>query len=756
MASGSKGKGKEQPRTSTPVWIQGITSSAFLSGNLQAARHVITRDLGNSIPEIPFEAFATYILPPLPSKFSLKMTEADLTEAGVLRKRCKMKWTEFPKEPTNMEGIETVIYKGLAKIHSAIIECASNSTSEPATASYFFGGSVSLASSKSTKSKPDGWCALVPNHELRTDEVRRISKARKLRSKRREEWLNVTRVDEYKRQDNEHTRQDNVEKVCWSLHQIMSVDPRRRFAFGVTVENTQMRIWFCCRQVVLVSERFDFLRDHGKFIHVVVSLCFASPNDLGFDNTVKLKYERCKDDFQFEMTVRVHDQIGHEQMEAYQTLETISDYAADALCGRATRTFKAKKANSQGAEEDIIVIKDVWVDSDRKREQEIYKEIKEAWDTSYTTDSWPLLTIVGGGDVQLSGHSDTTDRIMRGLQLQDFKNSFCFGPNPLHISSSQTSAIGLPFGAAISGEQTLPHYFKPKTHYRILYEEFGISLSSTTTMRGALDIVKNSITALKTLHRMGYVHRDLHLDNILSFQGRVLLGDIEYAKRYDDITDTTHAIRTGLLQFLPLEVEASEYLFKTTALHPLRLKDLQEEDGVEVDVLTKATALLLKGKETAIDSPKMPFAYNPLHDIESILWMAAWFIMWHGPPKEGKSAYPQSMAEVDEQLRSATELFSATMANRLSFIKIMESDNNIIPYTSKAFGKEYGETVGKAICLLHVAYVEAEMGNQINKKAFLIHDKILEILNSMSAEDFDLVRITDIQKSYPVPKAKKK
>jgi hypothetical protein len=49
-------------------------------------------------------------------------------------------------------------------------------------------------------------------------------------------------------------------KILWNLHHIMNVDRRRRFAFGVTIENTDTRIWFCCREMVFVTEQFDFMR----------------------------------------------------------------------------------------------------------------------------------------------------------------------------------------------------------------------------------------------------------------------------------------------------------------------------------------------------------------------------------------------------------------------------------------------------------------------------------------------------------------
>ena len=67
----------------------------------------------------------------------------------------------------------------------------------------------------------------------------------------------------------------------------MQEDPRRRFVYAFTIENTTMRVWLCDRSEVLVSEPFDFMRvsprlagdvrlyvsfyamsqDHEKFAH---------------------------------------------------------------------------------------------------------------------------------------------------------------------------------------------------------------------------------------------------------------------------------------------------------------------------------------------------------------------------------------------------------------------------------------------------------------------------------------------------------
>jgi len=56
------------------------------------------------------------------------------------------------------------------------------------------------------------------------------------------------------------------------MQHIMRTDARLRFTFDVTIENTTTRAWFCCRQVVLVSQRFNFLEVHVSFLDFASSL----------------------------------------------------------------------------------------------------------------------------------------------------------------------------------------------------------------------------------------------------------------------------------------------------------------------------------------------------------------------------------------------------------------------------------------------------------------------------------------------------
>ena len=52
----------------------------------------------------------------------------------------------------------------------------------------------------------------------------------------------------------------NVLKILWSLHHMMHVDHRRRFAFETSIENADARIWFCCREIVFITYCFDYMQ----------------------------------------------------------------------------------------------------------------------------------------------------------------------------------------------------------------------------------------------------------------------------------------------------------------------------------------------------------------------------------------------------------------------------------------------------------------------------------------------------------------
>lgn len=49
------------------------------------------------------------------------------------------------------------------------------------------------------------------------------------------------------------------------MENCMRMDPRRRFVYAFTIEDTAMKLWYCDRAQVLVSEPFNFVEVFASF-----------------------------------------------------------------------------------------------------------------------------------------------------------------------------------------------------------------------------------------------------------------------------------------------------------------------------------------------------------------------------------------------------------------------------------------------------------------------------------------------------------
>ncbi|KAF9078798.1 hypothetical protein BDP27DRAFT_1193750, partial [Rhodocollybia butyracea] len=82
----------------------------------------------------------------------------------------------------------------------------------------------------------------------------------------------------------------NVRKVVYDMSTILRLDPCRRFTFGITVENCDMRIWFLSRAVLLKSKPFNFMKEPHLLIQLFLSFAFASPSKMGWDPTISFSH----------------------------------------------------------------------------------------------------------------------------------------------------------------------------------------------------------------------------------------------------------------------------------------------------------------------------------------------------------------------------------------------------------------------------------------------------------------------------------
>ncbi|KAI5997593.1 hypothetical protein EDD15DRAFT_2246630 [Pisolithus albus] len=130
--------------------------------------------------------------------------------------------------------------------------------------------------------------------------------------------------------------------------------------------------------------------------------------------------------------------------------------------------------------------------------------------------------------------------------------------------------------------------------------------------------------AVEFLHSVDWVRRDVNACNVVRSGKMAKLDDFEFAKRLDSF-ETTHELRQLTLDFMACEVGARNLLFQPLVCRPY---------ADERDCL---------------------FRFNPLHDMESVWWMAMWVVYYHAV---------QAGEPLSEQLEYLHKLFPGCLGER--------------------------------------------------------------------------------------------
>ncbi len=82
----------------------------------------------------------------------------------------------------------------------------------------------------------------------------------------------------------------DVRKCLWSLQHVMRESARHRASFGMTIENSTTRVWFCCRSVVIVSKAFNLINVRVFYLFsVTINRHEWTPNMLHWNTIRSLK-----------------------------------------------------------------------------------------------------------------------------------------------------------------------------------------------------------------------------------------------------------------------------------------------------------------------------------------------------------------------------------------------------------------------------------------------------------------------------------
>ncbi|KAI5116305.1 hypothetical protein M0805_004646 [Coniferiporia weirii] len=504
----------------TPPKARSVDQSNYRTGTLEERRSAVIDDLGRAIPEIDLQFFLENILPPLRDGFNPTDIVNSLGEGGDI---INGYWKLFEKEPKNMHGThEPLAFGLLASLFDTIVQAANKkSYTHSQTLTLCMERNLTPYSEKGSTNRPDG-CMV-----LKDAESTRLS------------WYDLGLTMEVKKLDQRGSRDDNIGKQIFNMQYLMSLDPCRRSTFGITIENYNMRLWFCSRSVVLVSRGFNFRTAHETLVRVFLSFAFASKTELGWDPTVSVTIEN--DARRFNFTVK--DQI-------FKSVRVLSDIGADAIIGRATRAFIVKWKDDK-----LAVLKDVWIDDDRDPEHAIRSSILTDVEKKFVADF-----------VKVNNQIDHTIKVLMRGSAPSLENTFdlllvkpVFSAARSSTGYSQTSDP-IAYEVMHGSRKRLHH----RVHYRIVFREIGVPLHQVRKLSEMFTVLGDVSQVLEYIHRSGWVHRDISAGNVYSYINgrgwlRGLLGDLEYARRAG--TDAKHEVRTGTKAFMAIEVESQAYRF---------------------------------------------------------------------------------------------------------------------------------------------------------------------------------------------------
>jgi hypothetical protein len=290
-------------------------------------------------------------------------------------------------------------------------------------------------------------------------------------------------------------RSQDTSNIVQAMRYIMTIDARRRFVFGITFKSASLRLWYVNRSMLVRSKPLDTIKvvstpfiglpslirvqDKERCLRVLLSFAFASDVDMGLDPSVEL-VESTKGSF-------YHISVNNAQ---YKTLAILQDHRPDALLGRGARIFKVKRVGDP--EDQIHVLKDLWLEKNRKPEHQIYEEIVEDVRRLYSekdadTIKQYLLTPVDSAIVKVNGIEDDTGTSM--LRRHALESSSNETQPPIRLPSHDSATCGnactrcsdMELDAVDDIEYALEKNCR-RSHYRVVFKEYATPISRVRMM----------------------------------------------------------------------------------------------------------------------------------------------------------------------------------------------------------------------------------------------------------------------------------
>ncbi|KAG2017273.1 other/FunK1 protein kinase [Coprinopsis cinerea AmutBmut pab1-1] len=356
----------------------------------------------------------------------------------------------------------------------------------------------------------------------------------------------------------------------------MNEDARRKFAYGITVENDYASLWHFHPSSPVKSTAFSILQ-HPDLL-ALVSLFLATSEQLGYDPHVTLLPDMS---YVYQIPADPRSDVPL----YFKTVDLISQYRSSSLTGRCSRVWTVKQVISMTdrrrvAGTQLRVLKDVTLDAHRKTEAEIQDELFRDIAAFANHGKWRTSPIVK------RFKEPDFDSLAEALEGDNFKRFFS-GIIARHLDSD---SVTLPTRSSghippPNGPEVVRNPVSKRRCF-FVYEHVCTSLYDIPTMGEAIDVAKGCLTALRLMSCAGWVHRDISPGNIRSSSDhtwQVKLSDLEFAKRFPDSPDHVTEQMTGTPAFMPCEVQSSGLIMPQAEYRDREL-DEDDDDGEMGDV----------------------------------------------------------------------------------------------------------------------------------------------------------------------------
>ncbi|GJE97377.1 hypothetical protein PsYK624_135930 [Phanerochaete sordida] len=161
-----------------------------------------------------------------------------------------------------------------------------------------------------------------------------------------------------------------------------------------------------------------------------------------------------------------------------------------------------------------------------------------------------------------------------------------------------------------------------KIHRRIIFETVGATIMEVKSLSRAFWFLTEVTRELHLWHIAGRVHNNISIENIVILNGHAKLGDMDYAKHDED---ERHDVCMDTTAFVAAEVHRGYYILLGCKYGPVIIPSppSSPQPYKELDV----TDLMATMSAMATDEePEAAFQPNPLHDLESLLWVALFLV----------------------------------------------------------------------------------------------------------------------------------